>query len=227
MDNILLKKLPFLVLFLFPLILFGQNDVTQFLGIPIDGTKSELIIKLKEKGFRTKLNAPGVLEGEFNGTDVDLFIVTNNNKARRLAVRNSSPMDESSAKTKFNNLINQFNRNSKYVPTADSILQKYYIPDDEDISHEILLNKKRYQASFYQKTAAYDSIEVEYKSLLERSDLNEEHIKKLSELGFSKFDNFMSSLNKDVWLNLRHDLNGYFITIFYDNKYNEADGEDL
>jgi len=94
MDNILLKKLPFLVLFLFPLILFGQNDVTQFLGIPIDGTKSELIIKLKEKGFRTKLNAPGVLEGEFNGTDVDLFIVTNNNKARRLAVRNSSPMDE-------------------------------------------------------------------------------------------------------------------------------------
>jgi hypothetical protein len=227
MDNLLLKKLPFLVLFLFPLILFGQNDVTQFLGIPIDGTKSELIIKLKEKGFRTKLNAPGVLEGEFNGTDVDLFIVTNNNKARRLAVRNSSPMDESSAKTKFNNLISQFNRNSKYVPTADSILQKYYIPDDEDISRGILLNKKRYQASFYQKSAAYDSIEVEYKSLLERSDLNEEHIKKLSELGFSKFDNFMSSLNKDVWLNLRHDLNGYFITIFYDNKYNEADGEDL
>jgi hypothetical protein len=227
MDNILLKKLPFLVLFLFPLILFGQNDVTQFLGIPIDGTKSELIIKLKEKGFRTKLNAPGVLEGEFNGTDVDLFIVTNNNKVRRLAVRNSIPMDESNAKTKFNKLINQFNKNSKYVPTSDSILQKYYIPDDEDISDEILLNKKRYQASFYQKTAAYDSIEVEYKSLLERSDLNEEHIKKLSELGFSKFDNFMSSLNKDVWLNLRHDLNGYFITIFYDNKYNEADGEDL
>jgi uncharacterized FlaG/YvyC family protein len=186
-----------------------------------------LIIKLKEKGFRTKLNAPGVLEGEFNGTDVDLFIVTNNNKARRLAVRNSSPMDESSAKTKFNNLISQFNRNSKYVPTADSILQKYYIPDDEDISREILLNKKRYQVSFYQKSAAYDSIEVEYKSLLERSDLNEEHIKKLSELGSIKIDNLISSLNKNIWFNLSHDLNGYFITIFYDNKYNEADGEDL
>jgi uncharacterized FlaG/YvyC family protein len=128
---------------------------------------------------------------------------------------------------KFNNLINQFNRNSKYVPTADSILQKYYIPDDEDISREILLNKKSYQASFYQKTAAYDSIEVEYKSLLERSDLNEEHFKKLSELGSSKIDNLISSLNKNVWFNLSHALNGYIITIFYDNKYNEADGEDL
>jgi uncharacterized FlaG/YvyC family protein len=68
---------------------------------------------------------------------------------------------------------------------------------------------------------------VEYKSLLERSDLNEEHFKKLSELGSSKIDNLISSLKKNVWLNLSHDLNGYFITIFYDNKYNEADGEDL
>ena len=32
-----------------------EKDVTKFLGIPIDGTKSEMIAKLKGKGF-TQVN---------------------------------------------------------------------------------------------------------------------------------------------------------------------------
>ena len=33
-------------------ILYAQKDVTQFLGIPVDGSKSEMIQKLKAKGYR-------------------------------------------------------------------------------------------------------------------------------------------------------------------------------
>ena len=34
---------------------FGQSDVTKFLGIPVDGFKSEMIQKLKEKDFRRRI----------------------------------------------------------------------------------------------------------------------------------------------------------------------------
>ena len=58
----------------------AQKDVTKFLGIPVDGTKAEMIQKLKAKGF-TSVGYQDVLEGEFNGTDVYLHVVTNNNKS--------------------------------------------------------------------------------------------------------------------------------------------------
>lgn len=31
--------------------MYAQKDVTKFLGIPVDGTKSAMIQKLKAKGF--------------------------------------------------------------------------------------------------------------------------------------------------------------------------------
>ena len=33
---------------------FAQKDVTKFLGIPVDGTKAEMMQKLKAKGFVLK-----------------------------------------------------------------------------------------------------------------------------------------------------------------------------
>lgn len=39
--------------------IFAQNDVTKFLGIPVDGPKSEMIRELKAKGFI--LNGGGML----------------------------------------------------------------------------------------------------------------------------------------------------------------------
>lgn len=61
---------------------FAQNkDVTKFLGIPVDGTKTEMKQKLIAKGFvPKKLGNNEWLEGEFNGCNVRAFIVTNNNK---------------------------------------------------------------------------------------------------------------------------------------------------
>ena len=57
-----------------------QNDITKFLGIPIDGTKAEIIQKLKAKGYTPTDIDSEVLEGEFNGKDVSIYIATNNNK---------------------------------------------------------------------------------------------------------------------------------------------------
>jgi len=60
--------------------LYAQKDVTEFLGIPVDGYKSEMIEKLKAKGFTINPDTKDVLDGEFNGTNVYIFTGTNNNK---------------------------------------------------------------------------------------------------------------------------------------------------
>ena len=43
--------LSILMLFTVSIAMYGQREVTKFLGIPVDGNKSEMIRKLKEKGF--------------------------------------------------------------------------------------------------------------------------------------------------------------------------------
>ena len=50
-----MKKLLFsLLATLLTLSLYAQNDVTTFLGIPVDGFKSEMRQKLIDKGFTPK-----------------------------------------------------------------------------------------------------------------------------------------------------------------------------
>ena len=56
---------------------FSQKDVTKFLGIPVDGSKSAMIQKLKAKGFESSVYKSDILEGEFNGAEVNVFIQTN------------------------------------------------------------------------------------------------------------------------------------------------------
>ena len=78
-------------------LLSAQNDVTQFMGIPIDGFKHEMIQKLKEKGFVLSSLDSSFLEGEFNGEEVLVNVQTNNNKVWRIAVVDGRPFLQSSA----------------------------------------------------------------------------------------------------------------------------------
>ena len=64
------------VLFIITVALFAQKDVTQFLGIPVDGYKVEMIEKLKSKGFTISPTDKDILVGQFNGTSVNVHIVT-------------------------------------------------------------------------------------------------------------------------------------------------------
>lgn len=66
---------------LFSMAAHAQQDVTRFLGIPVDGSKSEMIHRLKEKGFQYN-QSTGALRGEFNGLEVDIYVVT----TKKLAV---------------------------------------------------------------------------------------------------------------------------------------------
>lgn len=176
--------------------IYAQKDVTRFLGIPVDGTKKEMIRKLVEKGFEYN-STYDRLEGEFNGAEVVLSVVTNNNKVYRIVVLDQIHQDETNIKIRFNTLCRQFQNNKRYIPDPTG---NFIIPDNEDISYEMTVNDKRYEADFYQKPLSDDPDSDTYYDTL---------------------------FNKSVWFMIQDLYGQYFIVMFYDNKYNEANGEDL
>lgn len=209
---------------------YAQKDVTKFLGIPVDGSKTELIQKLKAKGFRPNHDKESVLEGEFNGMNVNVFIATNGNKVCRIMVCDVNSVDERSIQIRFNNLCRQFEKNPNYMTLGYEL-----IADDEDISYEINVNNKRYEAIFYQrpnelsdttllqerlKTMVLNKYSTE--ELANLTDEAKEDLKKMSL-------EYMMELcfKKPVWFIISELYGKYYITMFYDNEYNRANGEDL
>lgn len=145
------KTLLLACLLLCSLPLLAQNKVTTFLGIPVDGTKAEMIQKLKAKGFVETVH-PETLMGEFNGKDVLIAVQTNNNKVCQVAVIDANTCDEAQIKVRFNRLCNQFRNNKRYVGPDQSL------SEEEDIGYEMLVNKKRYFAAFMQLHSPEDII---------------------------------------------------------------------
>ncbi|SHF61533.1 hypothetical protein SAMN05444405_11149 [Bacteroides luti] len=233
-NLIVMKKiLSIVILFIYSVALYAQKDVIQFLGIPVNGNKSVMIQKLKAKGYKSNPYNKDVLFGEFNGAKVNIHIVTNNNKVCRIIVCDANTMDESDIKIRFNNLCQQFQNNKKYIPASLSS-PDFTISDDEKISYELLVNKKRYEAAYYQLPATVDSIfaSKEMRSVLlskyteeQLSNQTEELQKDMIMTGFSYMMEKYSK--KSVWFMINEDYGKYYISIFYDNEYNRANGEDL
>ena len=180
---------------------FAQKEVTKFMGIPVDGSPTEMIKKLKAKGFTTdedfmravKLglidwDGPEVLTGRFNGEKVRVFLGVEKNKVWRIYLSDKDSRDETQIKIRFNNLVRQFENNDKYVPYFDEQI----IADDEDISYQMTVNKKQYQAVFVQKG-----------------------------------EDGTVDVKREVWFLIIQRFDGYYIYMYYDNKYNEADDSDL
>ena len=179
---------------------FAQKEVTKFMGIPVDGSPTEMIKKLKAKGFKTDEDAmqavkrgltdwdgPEVLIGRFNGERVRVLLGVETNKVWRIYLEDKDDRDETQIKIRFNTLVRQFENNDKYV-----YFYEQTIADDEDISYQMTVNKKQYEAVFGQKG--------------EDGTVDEKRI---------------------VWFTIVQLSEGYKISMFYDNKYNEADGSDL
>lgn len=192
-----MKKTVFLLLMLFiASVCFAQN-VTTFMGIPVDGAKSAMIQKLKAKGFTYFYDRDDndYLKGEFNGNKVRVFIQTQNNKVWRICVQDENSTDATNIKIRFNNLYQQFEENEKYMQSFihvnDGIISK-----DEDISHEILVHDKRYEAAFFQ--------------ISENPDGPLSYMDKMVWFMIGKLG-----------------YNRYVIVIFYENLHNKANGEDL
>ena len=211
----------------------AQNNVTKFLGIPIDGTKSAMIQKLKAKGFTYNVKSD-VLKGQFNGRDVDLLIGTNNNKVYRIVVSDAVGTTESNIKNRFNTLCNQFEKNGKYIP--QNILGMYTIDENEDISYEMLVHNKRYQASYYQITEADKDTTGVSEWMLNKiiQEYGEEKWENMSDeekqtAGLSMAIDYLFEKvsNKSVWFMIGEEYGKYYIYIYYDNVKNKANGEDL
>ena len=181
----------------------AQKEVTQFMGIPVDGSPTEMIKKLKAKGFTTDedvmrdvkqglidWDGPEVLAGRFNGERVIVLLGVKQNKVWRIYLADNKARDETQIKMRFNILVRQFEGNGKYVPYVD----EQTIADDEDISYQMTVNKKQYEAGFVQKG--------------EDGTVDEKRI---------------------VWFTINQHYDGYYIVMLYDNiyNYNIVDGSDL
>lgn len=227
-----MKKLALIITtLLFSVSVFAQEDVTKFLGIPVDGFKPEMIRKLKAKGYTEHSYKPDVLVGEFNGRDVEVSVVTNNNKVYRIFVQDAYTVDEYNIKIRYNTLCEQFENNKRYISMA---VEGQSIPDDEDISDQMLYEDKRYEALYFQVPEQVDTLAVQT-SLRERvlakyteeqlanptSEMQEEVLKATFDIAFEIYE------KKSVWFTINKEGNRYRILMYYDNKYNEANGEDL
>lgn len=127
--------------------LYAQEGVIKFLGIPVDGTKQEMIQKLKSKGF-TYDQREDDFQGEFNGEEVLIQVQTQNNKVWRIGIGDKNLRSEGQIKIRFNRLVAQFENNSKYTPA-----KKYQtIDENEDIGYEISVHDKQYEAGFFSET---------------------------------------------------------------------------
>lgn len=223
------KILLFLVLCFISIFSMAQTDVTKFLGIPVDGSKSEMIRKLKTKGFTQSPVDKDVLIGKFNGTDVNVYIVTNNDKVCRIAVYDKNTMNETDIRIRFNVLCEQFKNNSKYCSLSD---EDPKIKEDEDISYEMSVHNKRYEADFYQiLDTTITNYKEEFKYLVLSKYTKEQIVSEeiLQDLYKMKTKYIRDKVTKkSVWFMICGDCySKYYIMMYYDNEYNRAQGEDL
>ena len=177
--------------------LFAQQSVTTFLGIPVDGTKLSMRQKLINKGFRY-VPSSDCLEGEFNGRNVLLYIVTNRDKVYRIAVVDNDFSDETNIRIRFNNLYRQFMNNGKYI--LNPMGEVGELPEDEDIAYNISIKNKRYERSFYQVSKGEGISDSVDKSVWFKIGMPE---------------------SREVY------RDKFLIFIYYDNERNAAHGEDL
>ena len=139
------KILLSLTLLMLSVAMYAQNEVTKFLGIPIDGTKADMIQKIKAKGFNYNAQED-CLEGIFNGENVYIYILTNKSKVWRIAVTDKTDFDEGQIKIRFNKLCQQFNDNPKYY----SLKGTQKLSDNDNISYGMTIEHKQYEAIYYQ-----------------------------------------------------------------------------
>ena len=224
-----MKKLIMFALLFVSIVVNAQKDVTKFLGIPVDGAKSTMIQKLKAKGFRYNINRD-VLTGEFNCKTVKVSVVTYRDKVWRIVVEDINYVGEADIKINFNNLCKQFNKNEKY--SKASLTSDFIIPDDEDISYNMSVENKRYQATYWQKPENMSDAANDMASSL-KSKYTEEELKELTEeqrteLISEMIGKVVDTLSKkSVWFMINEEYGKYGIVLYYDNEYNHITDDDL
>ena len=212
------KILTTLFVALIPFIATAQspNDNTlKFLGIPVDGNKMEMIQQLQKKGFiYDKTNE--MLTGRFNGKESHIRISENYGKVDRVFVTDADTFSEAQIIINFNNLLHQFKQNEKYV----ELIENQPIPANEDVSYEMSIHNKTYDAQFYLRP---QFTEEETEELAIKSQEIENEGERESFL----IKAVMNKLTGMVWFRIADYYGKYYICIYYDNLKNRPNGEDL
>lgn len=233
----------------------------QFMGIPVNGSKSEMISKIQRKGFSYN-SKTDELKGRFNGRDAILKVVENNGVVYRVAVIDEYCSNEADIIIYFNHLLEQFENNNKYISYTDN----ERISTSDNIHYEMSVNNKRYSASFIQKYDMYNFEEfdtswvyIDDESFLDdmhitvekfvRENIGEElyktnylpEIQGKSKKEIFEYDKTMMKvtmaalqtaveMKRSVWFLIVEDerqYRKYRIVLYYDNGFNEPNGEDL
>ena len=223
-----MKKLIIFPLLFVAVFASAQIEVTKFLGIPVDGNKQQMIQKIKEKGYLYS-STYDRLEGEFNGRDVFIYVVTNNNKVFRIIVEDAVYSSEGDIKIRFNTLLRQFeNNNQKYfsMSTEDGELS-----ESEDISYEMTVNNKRYEAAFIQITNTLDSVTLSKKmEEFNKENYGDDYLLDMTDEQIldASIKFFLSLyIDNSVWFMINERYGRYGILLYYDNNRNRANGEEL
>jgi len=149
----IMRKFAFTLLMLLTLSLSAQDGIIKFKGIPVDGTKDEMIIKLKQKGF-TYDYTNDMFKGVFDGDNIVGFIQTYNGKVYNIRfVHDSHGFNKSVVINKFNSLVLRYETNEKYLSNikldkAINDIDTYQIDSYEDIGNE-MKRGKTYKAQYY------------------------------------------------------------------------------
>ena len=223
-----MKKLIIFPLLFVAVFASAQIEVTKFLGIPVDGNKQQMIQKIKEKGYLYNSNYDR-LEGEFNGRDVFIYVVTNNNKVYRILVEDAVYSSEGDIKIRYNTLLRQFkNNNQKYLSmsTEDGELS-----ESEDISYEITIHNNRYEAAFIQITNTLDSVTLSKKMQeFNKENYGDDYLLDMTDEQIldASIKFFLSLyIDNSVWFMINERYGRYGILLYYDNNRNRANGEEL
>lgn len=222
-----------LLITLMTLTTYAQKDVTKFLGIPVDGTKASMIQKLKAKGFKSSYYDKDILEGQFNGTNVYVNVITNRDKVWRIAIVDAYSCDWKEIVSRYNMLLTQFRSKLDTYTQLDSADK--FLTQDYDNAEFFLFDSKmkrdNCQAIFAQESedcimaiitpnllSKYTQEQIDNPDFFVGLDILGEKIKYINQakklVHFSIFEN-------------EHDPTKYRIYMYYDNIYNQANGEDL
>ena len=120
-----MKKFLFILIMCIATLTACKQNTIKFLGIPVDGTKQEMMERLQTKGFKYD-SVNDCLMGEFNGMESIIFLATFNNKVCRVIVINKTPLNGFNADLTFNNFVEQFTNNEKYIRLSDEEISENY-----------------------------------------------------------------------------------------------------
>lgn len=120
-----MKKFLFILIMCIAALTACKQNTIKFLDIPVDGTKQEMMDQLQAKGFKYD-SVNDCLMGEFNGMESGILLTTFNNKVWRVIVMNKTPLNSFNADVRFNNFVDQFTNNEKYIRLSDEEISENY-----------------------------------------------------------------------------------------------------